>query len=81
MKLDSMQKNSFTENIDDSIQDKNDSLRETEEKVETGKEPFQGGYFLIILSNGLSNVAFKFPSISYKDEPTDIIESIKVRIC
>ena len=77
----SKQKTNSTENIDDNIQDKNDFL--PDEKEETTekecKQPFQGGYFLIILANGLSNVAFKFPTISYEDEPTEIINSIKVR--
>ena len=43
------------------------------------KQPFEGGYFVIILSNGLSNVAFKFQSISFQTNPTDVIETIKVR--
>ena len=40
---------------------------------------FQGGYFLLILSNGLSSVAFKFPAIAYDDPTTEIVDVITVR--
>ena len=40
---------------------------------------FQGGYFLLILSNGLSSVAFKFPPIAYEDPTTEIVDVITVR--
>ena len=40
---------------------------------------FQGGYFLLILSNGLSSVAFKFPPIAYEDPTNEIIDVISVR--
>ena len=40
---------------------------------------FQGGYFLLILSNGLSNVAFKFPPIAYEAPATEIADIITVR--
>lgn len=49
-------------------------------KISQFKHAFQGGYFLIILSNGLSNVAFKFNSISFETQPTDVIQSLTVRI-
>ena len=40
---------------------------------------FQGGYFLLILSNGLSSVALKFPANAYDDPTTEIVDVITVR--
>ena len=40
---------------------------------------FQGGYFLLILSNGLSSVALKFPAQAYDDPTTEIVDVITVR--
>ena len=40
---------------------------------------FQGGYFLLILSNGLSSVALKFPAKAYDDPTTEIVDVITVR--
>ena len=59
---------------------KENTLPDTTKKSSKCKQPFQGGYFLIILSNGLSNVAFKFHSISFETQPTDVIQSLTVRI-
>ena len=61
------------DNIDDN------SLFDIKKESSKCKQPFEGGYFVIILSNGLSNVAFKFQSISFQTNPTDVIETIKVR--
>ena len=55
------------------------SLFDIKKESSKCKQPFKGGYFVIILSNGLSNVAFKFQSISFQTNPTDVIETIKVR--
>ena len=55
------------------------SLFDIKKESSKCKQPFEGGYFVIILSNGLSNVAFKFQSISFQTNPTDVIETIKVR--
>ena len=61
----------------DDIED--NSLFDTKTDSSKCKQPFEGGYFVIILSNGLSNVAFKFQSISFQTNPTDVIETLKVR--
>ena len=58
---------------------KDNLLFENETKLSECKKPFEGGYFVMILSNGLSNVAFKFKSTSYDMEPKDVVNSIKVR--
>ena len=65
------------ENKIDEIED--NSLFDIKTDSSKCKQPFEGGYFVIILSNGLSNVAFKFQSISFQTNPTDVIETIKVR--
>ena len=65
------------ENKIDEIED--NSLFDIKTDSSKCKQPFEGGYFVIILSNGLSNVAFKFKSISFQTNPTDVIKTIKVR--
>ena len=74
-------KNFLTSDIDengevDGIKD-NVSF-ENETKLPESKKPFHGGYFVMILSNGLSNVAFKFESTSFDTNPKDVVNSIKV---
>ena len=75
--------NSFNLNIDanggvDCIKD--NLSPENDTKLSESKKPFHGGYFVMILSNGLSNVAFKFESTSFDMQPKDVVNSIKVRM-
>ena len=78
----------------DEITDTQDALSTDMQLIYTGNEDssknyskatkpvhqcFQGGYFLLILSNGLSNVAFKFPPIAYEAPATEIADVITVR--
>ena len=56
-----------------------DSTKNDSKATEPVHQCFQGGYFLLILSNGLSSVAFKFPAIAYDDPTTEIVDVITVR--
>ena len=56
-----------------------DSTKNDSKANEPVHQCFQGGYFLLILSNGLSSVAFKFPAIAYDDPTTEIVDIITVR--
>ena len=58
----------------------NDCVFNGSNEMYEGSQGVHGGYFLILLSNGLSNVAFKFPFSYFKEEPTSIISAITVRI-
>ena len=73
--------NSFTSDFDENgeVDGIKDNLSfENETKLSDCKKPFHGGYFVMILSNGLSNVAFKFESTSFDTHPKDVVNSIKV---
>ena len=56
-----------------------DSSKNDSKATKPVHQCFQGGYFLLILSNGLSNVAFKFPPIAYEAPATETADIITVR--
>ena len=58
---------------------KEDSTNNDSKTTKPEHQCFQGGYFLLILSNGLSSVALKFPAIAYEDPTTEIVDVITVR--
>ena len=56
-----------------------DSTKNDSKATKPVHQCFQGGYFLLILSNGLSSVALKFPAKAYDDPTTEIVDVITVR--
>ena len=55
-----------------------DSTKNVSKATKPVHQCFQGGYFLLILTNGLSSVAFKFPAKAYDDSATEIVDVMTV---